>query len=262
MRVSEIFTYPVKGCRRVAHDEAVVEPWGLAGDRRWLVVDPEGIAITQRDVATLALVRAMPEAGGLRLSYPDGRAVGVPALRPSPVLKGTVWGATVAVTPAGEQADAWLTEVLGTEARLVWLDDPTRRAVDPDFGHAGDRVSFADGYPILLTNTASLEQLNDWMDAPLPMTRFRPNVVIETDRPFVEDEWTGRTIQIGQITFRVARPCDRCIVTTTDQETGMRGREPLHTLAKYRNVNQGLMFGTNLIPDGTGVIRVGDEVKR
>ena len=260
MRVSEIFIYPVKGCRRVPHDDALVEPWGLAGDRRWLVTDPDGVAITQRDVSTLALLRAIPEAGGLSLSYPDRPSLAIPALTPHPVTKGTIWGTTMAATAAGPAADAWITDALGVEARLIWLDDPTRPAVETDFARPTDRVSFADAYPLLLTNTASLEQLNDWMDVPLPMTRFRPNIVVETDRPFVEDEWTGRTIGIGQITFRVPQPCDRCVVTTTDQETGVRGREPLRTLAKYRNINQGLMFGTNLIPEAAGVIRVGDEV--
>jgi uncharacterized protein YcbX len=261
VQVSEIFTYPIKGCRRVQHDEAVVEPWGLAGDRRWLLIDPDGVAITQRDIAGLTMLRAVPGPEGLTLSYPDREPFVVPGLAPMPTVKGTVWGTTVAATPAGELADAWVSDALGAEARLIWLDDPTRRATDPDYSEPADRVSFADGYPLLLTNTASLEQLNDWMGDPLPMTRFRPNVVMESDRPFVEDEWTGRTIQVGQITFRVPRPCDRCVVTTTDQETGVRGKEPLRTLAKYRNINQGLMFGTNLIPVGTGVIRVGDEIR-
>ncbi len=262
MRVSELFTYPVKGCRRVPHDEAVVEPWGLAGDRRWLVVDPDGVAITQRDVARLALVRPAWDNGRLTLSYADRAALVIDPLVPDPIVKANVWRTIVAATPAGPLADAWLSEVLGLEARLVWLDDPTRRAIEPDFAQPDDRVSFADGYPLLLTNTASLDQLNEWMDAPLSMTRFRPNVVVHTDRPFVEDEWIGHTVRIGQITFRVPKPCDRCVVTTTDQETGIRGKEPLRTLAKYRNVNQGLMFGVNLIPDGTGVIRVGDLLTR
>jgi uncharacterized protein len=260
VRVSEIFTYPVKGCRRVPHDEAVVEPWGLAGDRRWLITEPGGVAITQRDLAKLTLLSAHPWAHGLTLSYPGRASLVVGPLRPDPTAKGTVWGTTVAATPAGDRADAWLSAVLGIEVRLIWLDDPTRRATDPDYSRPDDRVSFADGYPILLTNTASLDQLNDWMGEPLPMTRFRPNVVMDSDLPFVEDEWTGGTVRIGQMTFRVPKPCDRCVVTTTDQETGVRGKEPLRTLARYRNFNQGLMFGTNLIPVGTGTIRVGDAI--
>jgi MOSC domain-containing protein len=260
VRVSEIYTYPVKGCRRVRHDAAAVEPWGLAGDRRWLITEPGGVAITQRDLAKLALLRAHTWAQGVTLSFPGRASLVVGPLTPDPTVKGTVWGTTVAATPAGDRPDAWLSAVLGTKVRLIWLDDPTRRTVDPDYGRPDDRVSFADGYPILLTNTASLDQLNDWMGEPLPMTRFRPNVVMDSDLPFVEDEWTGGTVRIGQMMFRVPKPCDRCVVTNTDQETGVRGKEPLRTLAKYRNIDRGLMFGTNLIPVRTGTIRVGDAI--
>ncbi|HCT76698.1 MAG TPA: MOSC domain-containing protein [Micromonosporaceae bacterium] len=260
MQVSGIHTYPVKGCRRLDHDIAVVEPWGLAGDRRWLVTDLDGVAITQRDVPTLALLRAIPGTDGLTLFYPDRDAFLVPPLNPDPQATGNVWGSTVSATPAGAGAAAWLSDVLGRDVRLVWLDDPTRRAVDPEFSKPGDVVSFADGYPLLLANTASLEQLNEWMGEPLPMTRFRPNIIIESDKPFIEDEWTGQVIHIGQTSFQVAEPCGRCVVTTTDQETGVKGREPLITLAKYRNVNQSLLFGTNLIPVRLGVIQLGDEV--
>lgn len=260
MRVSAIYTYPVKGCHRLDHDIAVVEPWGIEGDRRWLIVDPAGIAITQRDVPGLALLRARPGMDGLTLSYPDRPRFLVPPLKENAIATGNVWENVVAATPAGQAANAWLSETLKCEARLLWLDDPMRRPVGPPYANAGDRVSFADGYPLLLTNTASLDQLNEWMGEPLPMNRFRPNVVIETEKPFIEDEWTGQTIRIGQMAFRVANPCARCVVTTTDQDTGVRGREPLRTLAKYRNVDQELLFGTNLIPVAPGVIRIDDPV--
>jgi uncharacterized protein YcbX len=147
------------------------------------------------------------------------------------------------------------------------LDDPTRRAVNPVYARPGDVVSFADGYPLLLANVASLAMLNDWLaeagspEGPLPMTRFRPNLVIEGAAAWAEDAFVGGRLRIGSVEFRVPKPCDRCVVTTTDQETGVRGKEPLRTLGRYRNVDQLLMFAVNLIPDGTGTVAVGDAVE-
>jgi uncharacterized protein len=155
---------------------------------------------------------------------------------------------------------------IGRPAHLVWLDDPTRRPVEEPYARPGDTVTFADGYPVLIANEASLHALNDWLieeqspEWPLPMTRFRPNVVIGGAVAWAEDEWIGQRIRIGNVTFRAPKPCDRCVVTTTDQDTGVRGHEPLRTLARHRNVNKGLRFAMNLIPDDTGVIAVGDDV--
>lgn len=263
--MSTIHTYPVKGCRRIDLDSAVVQPWGLEHDRRWLITDPGGVAVTQRDVATLGQLRAEPVADGINLSYQDN--ILRVRLEPNPVSKGEVFGDVVSATPAGPEAEAWLKRVFGIDARLVWLDDPTRRATNPQLSRPGDRVSFADEYPLLLANTASLARLNDWIaegdrseEGPLPMNRFRPNVVVEGARPFQEDEWVGEVIRIGQLPFRVTQGCGRCVVTTTDQETGERGYEPLRTLGKFRNVNQQLLFGVHLVPLETGTISIGDPI--
>lgn len=267
MRLTSVHTYPVKSCRRLDHDTATVEPWGLAGDRRWLVVDEAGVAVTQRDVAAMARIQpaARPE-GGLLL-----RSAGAPELAvPEPAgarVEVRVHRSTVPATPAGDAADAWLTGLLGRTVRLMWLDDPTRRAVDPDHARPEDRVSFADAYPLLLTNTASLDALNGWLreagspEGPLPMNRFRPNVVVTGAGPWAEDGWLGRRLRIGTVGFRVVKACDRCVMTTTDQETGERGKEPLHTLGRRRNIDQQLLFGVNLIPDPPyGAVTIGDPV--
>jgi uncharacterized protein YcbX len=164
---------------------------------------------------------------------------------------------------AGAAADAWFSAFLGQPARLVYLDDPTRRAVDPEFGRDGDVVSFADGYPLLATNTGSLDQLGEWLadagEAPVPMNRFRPSVVLTGFEPWAEDRW--RRVRIGSVSFRVAKPCGRCLVTTTDQATGERGTQPLKMLGARRRFGQALVFGQNLIPDSPGLIRVGDPVE-
>lgn len=264
MRVMSIHTYPVKGCYRLDHREARVEPWGLAGDRRWLITNADRVALTQREETGMTGIR--PEIVGSSLVL---RSVGHPDLvlptEAGDLDEVTVWASTIAASRVGEAADAWLSGVLDREAHLYWLDDPTRRMVDPAFGIAADRVSFADAYPLLLANSASLNALNGWLatdggaEGPLPMTRFRPNLVIDGAVPWAEDDWLGGRLRIGTVTFRAVKPCARCVVTTTDQDTGERGREPLRTLARHRNVQQKLLFGLNLIPDGTGTVATGDE---
>ena len=259
--LASLHIYPVKGCRAVDLDRAAVEPWGLAGDRRWLIVDADCQFITQRKHPALARVVITGGTGAditmstdgypsLRVAAPDDSAE---------LLKVTVWRSTVLAAAAGDEADAWFSAYLGEPVRLVYLDDPTRRAVDPEYGAYGDTVSFADGYPLLLTSADSLDQLNQWLtDAdhqPVPMNRFRPNAVVTGYQPWAEDRW--RRIKIGSVRFRVAKPCARCVVTTTDQATGERGSQPLKMLAARRRFGKNLVFGQNLIPDSPGYIRVG-----
>ncbi|WP_422734152.1 MOSC domain-containing protein [Micromonospora sp. WMMD558] len=268
MQLSAIHTYPVKGCHRLDHDGAQVRPWGLAGDRRWMVVDAAGVGVTQREVAGLVAVRAEARDGGLTLRAHGHRDLDVP--EPSdgePVAVRTFRSRKLPVPalPAGPAADAWFSALLDRPVRLVWLARPTRHIPAEDREHdTGDQVSFADAYPLLLANAASLDALNGWLadagEPPVPMTRFRPNLVVEGVTAWAEDEWVGRPLRIGGVRFRAAGPCDRCVVTTTDQETGVRGKEPLRTLGRYRNVRQKLLFGLNLVPVTTGRVAVGDEV--
>ncbi len=263
MRLASIHTYPIKGCRRIDHAAARVEPWGLAGDRRWMITDDEGRFLTQREERALTRVRPSIVDNRLRLAA-DGRPTLTVPVEGGPLEPVTVWTDTVDATRV-DAADDWLADVLGRKARLYYLDDPTRRGIGDQRARPEDRVSFADGYPVLLTNEASLAALNDWLleaqspEGPLPMTRFRPNVVISGAPAWAEDDWLGRRIRLGSVAFRVVKPCDRCVVTTTDQETGARGHEPLRVLGRHRNIGQKLLFGMNLIPDGTGEIAVGDE---
>jgi uncharacterized protein YcbX len=265
--IASIHIYPVKAGRVIDLAEAEVEPCGLAGDRRWLVVDPDGQFITQRAEPTLALLCAGYSTGGsLHLSAPGQPPLRVPApaeVRGAEMLWVTVWQSKVRAAAAGEAADAWFSGFLGRPARLVHLDDPTRRQVDPEFSTPGDRVSFADGYPLLLTSMGSLDVLNQWLiedgHPAVPMTRFRPSVVVAGSAPWAEDGW--RRIRIGQVPFRVAKPCGRCVVTTIDQQTAERGRQPLAMLGRRRRFGQDLVFGQNLIPDASGTIRIGDPVQ-
>ncbi|SDX93409.1 hypothetical protein SAMN05444365_101127 [Micromonospora pattaloongensis] len=268
MRIESLHTYPIKGCHRLDHDGAQVEPWGLAGDRRWLLVRPDGRALTQRDIPLLARIQPVPQPDGGLAVHAGGRPeLRVPRPDDGDLIDVTVWSSTLAATRAGAAADEWFSALLGRPVRLVWLHDPTRRPIDPAYSGPTDRVSFADSYPLLLGNAASLDALNGWLfesgdvEGPLPMTRFRPNVVVAGAAPWAEDDWVGRRLRIGDVLFRAVKPCDRCVVTTTDQETGERGRQPLRVLGEHRNVDQDLMFGLYLIPDGTGPIAVGDPLE-
>jgi uncharacterized protein len=264
IRLASIHIYPMKAARAVNLDESRVEPWGLAGDRRWLLVDEDGRFISQREESSLARVVVSCGPDGIRVSS-EGRTGLVIAEPPAgaALLKVRVWSSTLLAAAAGPEADTWFSDYFGRPARLVYLDDPTRRPVDPEFGRAGDVVSFADGYPLLLTSAGSLGELGGWLAAagerPVPMTRFRPSVVVAGAPPWAEDRW--RRVRIGAVPFRVAKPCGRCLVTTTDQVTGERGRQPLKMLGRRRRFGQQLVFGQNLIPDAGGVIRVGDPVE-
>jgi uncharacterized protein len=282
LTVQSLHVYPVKSLRGVDLRAAEVEPWGLAGDRRWLVVEAEdGRFITQRSDPAMARVTAgYPARGQAAAGEPappaGHRALAVsaaghpPLLVPPPLpergaemLWVSVWRSKVTAAAAGPEADAWFSRYLGRPVRLVYLDDPARRQVDPEFAAPDDRVSFADGYPLLLTSTASLDALGDWLaeagGEPVPMNRFRPSVVVTGAGPWEEDSW--RRVRIGPVSFRVAKACGRCAVITTDQLTGERSREPLAMLGRRRRFGQELLFGQNLIPDERGTIAVGDPVE-
>ncbi|WP_439592066.1 MOSC domain-containing protein [Microbacterium sp.] len=259
MQVTRLRVYPIKSFAGQDVRAARVQPWGLEGDRRWAVVDPHGEPITAREAnGLLGLTAEILTDGGLLLG--DGRTdplrIDVP-VDAAPVPVGHSRQGTA--LPAGEDAAAWLTERLGRDARLVWQPDPAARPVNPKHGgRPGDHVSLADVGPLLLTSEASLAQLDEWAGEPLDMVRFRPNVVIDGDEPFAEDEWP--TVRLGGVDFRVAGRCDRCVMTTIDPVSLARGKEPIRTLARHRRWDGKTYFGVWLVPREDGVIAVGDEV--
>lgn len=259
-RVTGISIYPVKSTAGIALDASRVEPHGLANDRRWMVVDDAGEMLTGRELPMLTRVRASLEDGGLRLEGPGTAPLRVPAPAGA-AMPVRVWDDECRALAAGEGADAWLSTLLGTSCRLVFMHDPAQRAVDFDYGRPGDRVSFADGFPLLLISEASLADLNTRLDEPASMRRFRPNVVVDGCDAYAEDAW--RDILVGDTPFEVVKTCARCVFTTVDPDTGEKhpSLEPLRTLATYRRgPSGGPLFGQNLIPRGPGTIRVGDEI--
>lgn len=263
--LAALYIYPVKSLAGTARDECAVEPWGLAADRRWLLARPDGGKITQRERPRLALASAEPlPDGGLRLYAPDREPFDVAV--PDPVV-GTVsvqvWKWEVEGVPAAREASEWFSGYLGEEVQLVHLDDPTRRQIDPAYGRPGESVSFAADFPLLLTTLTSLDALNSLIaqgdhadEGPLPMNRFRPNAVLRGPAPWAEDGW--RRIRIGEVTFRVVKPCGRCVVTTINQHSAERGKEPLRTLARHRRFGDQVVFGQNIVPETPGRLRVGD----
>jgi uncharacterized protein YcbX len=274
MHLSALFVYPVKSLRGCAVASVEIDSLGPVGDRRFMVVDATGRFLTQRTLPRMALIGTALAADTLTLSAEGAAPLDVPrrSQADAPLRSVSVWQSEgLKAEDCGEPAATWLQAVLGCVCRLVRIGPAFRRPVrklPADFGPAATPlVSFADGYPFLVLGEASLADLNDRLaghgEDPLPVDRFRPNLVIAGGTPYAEDAWPR--FRLGEVVFRNAGPCARCAITTTDQSTAQRGREPLRTLATYRrdaadptNVN----FGRNLIAEAPGgVLRVGDPVE-
>lgn len=259
-RLTGLFRYPVKSCRGTALERAELSATGVRHDRHWMAVDEDGSFLTQRAHPRLCLVRPALTDGGLELEAPGMERLQVPEDGPGRRVAVDIWSDRTEAVDAGDEAARWLSDFLDTPCRLVRHADDAIRRVDPDVARDDtDQVHFADGYPFLLTSEDSLEALNERMPEPLPMNRFRPNLVVAGAEAFAEDGWTE--IRIGEVAFSVVTPCVRCKVTTVDQETGRVGKEPLRTLADFRMGEDGVEFGQNLIHHGTGALEVGMAVE-
>jgi len=271
IQVSSLTYYPIKACRGFDVDASIVERMGLEHDRRMMVVTPEGHFLTQREHPRLALVTPTLKDGMVTLSAPDFDSVQI-AIQASGVNRPVdIWESKgVGAIDQGEVAAGWFSDWLGASVRLVHIAENFQRKLNPDYAvNADDHTGFADGYPILLISEESLADLNARLDAssPVPMNRFRPNIVVRGCDAFAEDTWTR--IRIGDVEMAVVKPCARCVVTTIDKETLASSREPLRTLNTFRKqarVEQGrsvggVMFGQNVIPLNGGRLNVGMSVE-
>lgn len=259
LHVSSLAIYPVKGLRGIDLTAAIVQRQGLEHDRRWAVLRPDGVVLTQRDLPGMARIDAVPEGDGLRLEC-AGHG-GVSARAGDEAVTAIVWRNPVATVAAVGEASAWLGRVLGTPCRLVFLADPTARPVTPDLARPGDTVSLADGFPLLVTTTGSLAALNKELGSAVPMERFRPNLVVDGAAAWAEDGWPHVTA--GPVRLRLASGCARCKVVTLDQRSGETPvrMEPLRTLGRIRRDADGhINFGWNAVPETLGAVRVGDAV--
>lgn len=256
-----LYVYPLKSAAPLRRDSGEVERRGLAHDRRWMVVDAQGSFLTARKYPRLTLIRAQPDGDWLTLEAPC-----MPRLQLKPQHNDRrddiiVWDSRVRALFAEANAQAWISEFLGLPAQFVFMDSTCMRPVDPKYSTPGDEVSFADGFPLLLISQAALDHLNTKLHEPIPMLRFRPNLVVAGTQPHAEDDW--KRIRIGGIEFDLVKPCMRCTIPTINIERGKfdPDGEPLRTLKTYRRTAKGVSFGQNLIPRGVGTLRIGDVVE-
>jgi uncharacterized protein YcbX len=276
LELRAIGIHPVKSTAIRHVRRAEVRPWGLAGDRRWMVVDHGGTLVTARELHALFAISAdtpqtSPPAGtALRLSAHGHAPIDVTEPE-SDLVPVRLHSHDLLARPAGEAVDAWIRAVVGRDdLRLVWCDDPSRRSLNPAYSRPGDHTALADGYPVTLASLDSLARLNDWMaedalqrgeepGAPLPIERFRPNLVVEGAEPFAEDGW--KRVRIGDVVLRKAKGVDRCVMTTISLRDLTTAKEPIRTLARHRQWENKTWFAVHLIPERTGTIEVGAVIE-
>jgi uncharacterized protein len=267
--LSEINIYPVKSLGGISLGESVVEDKGLQFDRRWMLTDEDGKFFTQREFPLMAALKVTLETASLKVTTKDGDSISIPFAenKSGKEQRVSVWESKLKARVAEDSINEWFSRVLQTNCQLVQIGENSKRIVSPFYAvrKYKDEVGFADGYPVLLIGEGSLEDLNSKLENPIPMNRFRPNLVVKNTEAFAEDNW--KKIKIGETVFHLVKPCARCVMTTIDQETGvLQGKEPLKTLATYRLVKRAgkskINFGQNLIAENPGTqIRLDDKIE-
>lgn len=257
--LSDIIIYPVKSLAGIHLTHWQVTETGLQYDRKWMLIDEQGQFLSQRRLPKMALIKTALTANQLILSAPAQEDL-VLSLAPTDgdVIVSTIWHDHCAARSVSLEADGWFSDFLQVACRLVYLPDEVIRPVDARYADATDHVGFADGFPFLLISENSLVSLNQAMHAVLAMNRFRPNLVIANCPSYAEDSW--REIRIGDIDFRLPKPCSRCAVPTINPETAEIGKEPLTTLNRLRKWQNKVYFGQNAIHNQCGTLTVGDSV--
>lgn len=258
IKVSQLNIYPVKSLRQISLESSTLEKTGLQNDRRWMVVDKQGKMLTQRQVAKMCLIQPTLRETGIQLQATAMKTITVnkPAGQTRFVR---VWDDDCPAYDAGEEAAQWLSDFLSIECRLVYFPDDGFRQVDMNYAQQGDRTAFSDGFPLLLISQASLDDLNQRLEHPVTMSRFRPNLVVSGCNAFDEDAW--KKIRINGISFRIVKPCSRCIIPNIDIETAKRGNEPARTLSTYRKKGNKVYFGQNVIAESEGDLTIGMPVE-
>ena len=267
LQLSEIWIYPVKSLGGIALQNAKVTDRGLANDRRWLLVDDDGIFLTQRENPELALFQTAIDGSFLTITHQKRNseslqiALDLSGFDAENKIKVTVWDDVIDAFEVSETASVWFTERLGFSARLVYMPEESHRKVEQEYAVSGEEInSFADGYPFLIIGQSSLDDLNSRLKDPIPMNRFRPNFVFTAGEAYDEESWYE--LSIGGLPFFGVKPCERCVMTTVDQELGVKsGKDPLLTLSKYRKAGKSVLFGQNLLGTQLGAVSVGDEIK-
>jgi len=261
MKVSALYNYPVKSLGGIKLKTAKVEKRGLENDRRFMFIDKENNFVTARTQNKLGGIDVVIKNDELIFTNNHNNSnVVQPIVISSKKINSTIWDSKSNCHFIDNNViDEWISDFIGEDIRLVYMADDDIRVVNQKYAKPDEIVSFADGFPLLVTNTKSLEDLNSRMDENVNMSRFRPNIVIEGNIPWEEDNW--EKIKIGDVIIRLAKPCARCVVTTINPDTGIKGVEPLHTLSKFRKVGNKVMFGINSLAEKLGTINVGDSVE-
>ncbi|MBC7826434.1 MAG: MOSC domain-containing protein [Chitinophagaceae bacterium] len=262
LRVSELFIYPIKSLGGIALPSAKITDRGFQYDRRWMLVDSANRFLTQREFPQMALLQVQLSDGLLTVQHKtkNTEMAVVPALSGRIQLATVqVWGDTCRVELVNPELDEWFSDMLSISCKLVYMPDSSKRRVDTRYATNKELTSLSDGYPFLIIGQSSLDDLNARLAEPVPMNRFRPNIVFTGADPYLEDIMEHFSINSTQ--FYGVKPCARCVITTIDQDSAGRSREPLKTLAAYRQKRNNVYFGQNLLHDGEGEMHVGDEIK-
>jgi uncharacterized protein len=266
LKLSEIYIYPIKSLGGILLNTANITTRGLENDRRFMLVDENGRFLSQREYPQLAIFQTEIEAESLKITNKKNGSTLQISLQYSLNRKVTqslnvqIWDDETTAIEVSQEASDWFTQALGIPARLVYMPEESLRKTDAQYSLTGEEItSFSDGYPILIIGQSSLDDLNNRLENPININRFRPNLVFTDGEPFEEDAWHEFTV--GDVKFFGVKPCARCIMTTIDQETGeKKGKEPLLTLNKYRKAGNKILFGQNVLISQLGTVSVGDDV--
>ncbi|MHA4896336.1 MOSC domain-containing protein [Pedobacter sp. PWIIR3] len=262
LQLSEIHIYPIKSLGGISLTEAHIEDRGLQYDRRWMLIDENNTFITQRKHFSLALLKVEIADSILTITHKNNSSQTISFSVDEitgPPTNVHIWDDTASGTEVNSEVSEWFSNFLQINVRLIKMTGEEKRLVDPRYASNHEIVSFADGYPHLIVGQSSLDSLNEKLEVPILMDRFRPNFVFKGGSPHIEDSFKDFTI--GNIPFSAVKPCARCVLTTINQQTGAKGPEPLKTLAGYRTFNKKVLFGQNLIHRELGTVHIGDELR-
>lgn len=262
LSISHLYVYPIKSLGGIELSSARLTDRGIEHDRRWMLVDEDNRFLTQREFPQMALLRTTIHANELTV-YEKGNEADKISLTLYPtgseLTAVQIWDDVCDAIEIGTEANEWFSKKLNKSCKLMYMPDVSKRRVDAGYALNMEITGFSDAYPLLMIGQASLDDLNSRLESPVPMNRFRPNIVFAGGTAFEED--TMEYFQINGLDLYAVKPCARCVVTTTDQETGITAKEPLKTLASYRTGNNKVYFGQNILYKQQGIIKVGDELK-
>jgi len=259
--LTDIYIYPIKSLGGIRLNQAAIEERGLKYDRRWMLVDQNGLFVSQRKHSKLAMLQVDISDEQLTVTDKVDRETNISFALfqdTGKLMDVAIWDSAARGVEVSDEVSNWFSIYLDFEVKLVRLPEQERILVDTKYANNGEITSFSDGYPCLIIGQSSMDMLNQKLSAPILMNRFRPNFVFSGGEAHIEDCFS--TFRLGNILFSAVKPCARCVMTTINQETGIKGQEPLKTLASYRSVEKKIMFGQNLIHKGNGIIKTGSEL--